>query len=160
MAIIISATLAAIICIPVGLIFGWVFDPIILVNVIKNLLWLILCWPYWLVWKRLLKRLWNRSSFVVAPAPQSYSSTVDIRMRQAALAEQNATDQTLVFDIDTEDNAQGSPTPPPSPREVLLRNVVPLMIREEFCTLIAPPWPPPLLVNVESSTRMIEESLA
>ena len=90
-AIIISATLAAIICIPVGLIFGWVFDPIILVNVIKNLLWLILCWPYWLVWKRLLKRLWNRSSFVVAPAPQSYSSTVvqsppQRIVRQASLA--------------------------------------------------------------------------
>ncbi|KOO28394.1 very low-density lipoprotein receptor-like protein [Chrysochromulina tobinii] len=31
-AIIISATVAAIICIPMGLIFGWVFDPIILVN--------------------------------------------------------------------------------------------------------------------------------
>ena len=115
-AIIISATLTAVICIPVGLIFGWVFDPIILVNVSKNLLWLILCWPYWLVWKCLLKRHWNRSSFVVAPAPQSCSSTVvDIRMRQAALAQQNAVDQTLVFDIDTEDIAQGSPSPPPSP---------------------------------------------
>ena len=75
-AIIITATLTAVICIPVGLIFGWVFDPIILVNVSKNLLWLILCWPYWLVWKCLLKRHWNRSSCVVAPAPQSSSSTV------------------------------------------------------------------------------------
>jgi len=75
-AIIISATLTAVICIPVGLIFGWVFDPIILVNVSKNLLWLILCWPYWLVWKCVLKRHWNRSSSVVAPAPQSSSSTV------------------------------------------------------------------------------------
>jgi hypothetical protein len=68
--------LTAVICIPVGLIFGWVFDPIILVNVSKNLLWLILCWPYWLVWKCVLKRHWNRSSCVVAPAPQSSSSTV------------------------------------------------------------------------------------
>jgi hypothetical protein len=114
--IVFSATVAAIICIPAGLIIGWVFDPIILVNVSKNLLWLILCWPYWLVWKCLLKRHWNRSSFVVAPAPQSCSSTVvDIRMRQAALAQQNAVDQTLVFDLDTEDIAQGSPSPPPSP---------------------------------------------
>jgi len=48
-----------------GLIFGWVFDPIILVNVGKNLLWLILCWPYWLIWKRFLKHLCNRPSVAV-----------------------------------------------------------------------------------------------
>ena len=63
--IVVGASAAAIICIPMGLIFGWVFDPIILVNVGKNLLWLILCWPYWLVWKRFLKRLCNRPSVVV-----------------------------------------------------------------------------------------------
>ncbi|KOO30351.1 hypothetical protein Ctob_011335 [Chrysochromulina tobinii] len=61
-AIVTGATVAAIICIPMGLIFGWVFDPIILVNVGKNLLWLILCWPYWLIWKRFLKHLCNRPS--------------------------------------------------------------------------------------------------
>ena len=61
-AIVTGATVAAIICIPMGLIFGWVFDPIILVNVGKNLLWLILCWPYWLIWKRFLKHLCDRPS--------------------------------------------------------------------------------------------------
>jgi hypothetical protein len=61
-AIVTGATVAAIVCIPMGLIFGWVFDPIILVNVGKNLLWLILCWPYWLIWKRFLKHLCDRPS--------------------------------------------------------------------------------------------------
>jgi Ca2+-binding EF-hand superfamily protein len=36
-----------------GLILTWLFDPIIIVNVSKNMAWFYLCWPYWLVWKRL-----------------------------------------------------------------------------------------------------------
>ena len=55
-AIIFSATVAAAICIPMMLIFTWLFDPIILVNVSKNLLWLAFGWPYWLVAKPLGKR--------------------------------------------------------------------------------------------------------
>jgi Ca2+-binding EF-hand superfamily protein len=38
-----------------GLILTWLFDPIIIVNVTKNMAWFYLCWPYWLVWKRLEK---------------------------------------------------------------------------------------------------------
>ena len=48
---------------------------------------------------------------------------------------------------------------PPSPRDVLLRNVVPLTMSVALWTVMAPPWPPPLFVNVESSTLMMAESL-
>jgi hypothetical protein len=51
--IIFGAGVAASICIPMGLILTWLFDPIIIVNVSKNMAWFYLCWPYWLVWKRL-----------------------------------------------------------------------------------------------------------
>ncbi|KOO28442.1 calmodulin-like protein 5 [Chrysochromulina tobinii] len=54
-AMIFGAGVAASICIPMGLILTWLFDPIILVNVCKNMAWFYLCWPYWLVWKRLEK---------------------------------------------------------------------------------------------------------
>jgi len=53
--IIFGAGVAASICIPMGLILTWLFDPIIIVNVSKNMAWFYLCWPYWLVWKRLEK---------------------------------------------------------------------------------------------------------
>jgi Ca2+-binding EF-hand superfamily protein len=52
-AMIFGAGVAASICIPMGLILTWLFDPIIIVNVSKNMAWFYLCWPYWLVWKRL-----------------------------------------------------------------------------------------------------------
>jgi len=54
-AMIFGAGVAASICIPMGLILTWLFDPIIIVNVSKNMAWFYLCWPYWLVWKRLEK---------------------------------------------------------------------------------------------------------
>jgi len=53
--IIFGAGVAASICIPMGLILTWLFDPIIIVNVSKNMAWFYLCWPYWLVWNRLEK---------------------------------------------------------------------------------------------------------
>ena len=53
--IIFGAGVAASICIPMGLILTWLFDPIIIVNVSKNMAWFYLCWPYWLIWKRLEK---------------------------------------------------------------------------------------------------------
>jgi Ca2+-binding EF-hand superfamily protein len=51
-AMIFGAGVAASICIPMGLILTWLFDPIIIVKVAKNMAWFYLCWPYWLVWKR------------------------------------------------------------------------------------------------------------
>ena len=60
--IIFGAGVAASICIPMGLILTWLFDPIIIVNVSKNMAWFYLCWPYWLVWKRLKKcYMWLRA---------------------------------------------------------------------------------------------------
>ena len=46
-AIIFGATVAAAICIPMMLIFSWAFDPIIYVNVSRNLLRMFFCWPLW-----------------------------------------------------------------------------------------------------------------
>jgi Ca2+-binding EF-hand superfamily protein len=60
--ILFGAGVAAAICIPTGLILTWLFDPIIIVNVSKNMAWFYLCWPYWLVWKRLKKcYMWLRA---------------------------------------------------------------------------------------------------
>ena len=61
--IIFGAGVAASICIPMGLILTWLFDPIIIVNVSKNMAWFYLCWPYWLVWKRLKNKcyMWLRA---------------------------------------------------------------------------------------------------
>ena len=42
----------------------------------------------------------------------------------------------------------------------MFKKVVPLTMMDEFHTVTAPPWPPALLVNVQSSTRTTDDSLA
>jgi len=46
-AIIFGATVAAAIVIPMMLIFSWAFEPIIYLNVSRNLLRMFFCWPLW-----------------------------------------------------------------------------------------------------------------
>jgi Ca2+-binding EF-hand superfamily protein len=85
--IIFGAGVAASICIPMGLILTWLFDPIIIVNVSKNMAWFYLCWPYWLVWKRLKKcYMWlrakcKRRSAKVAANSDGASSSMATRLQ-------------------------------------------------------------------------------
>lgn len=55
-AIVFGATVAAAICIPMMLIFAWLFDPIIFVNITRNLVRVIIGSPFWFC-RRCIKRL-------------------------------------------------------------------------------------------------------
>ena len=76
-ALVFAAAVAAAICIPMNLIFAWSFDPIIYVNVTRNLLRMVVFSPYWAAtW--LISRIRTERKAAVADSTMTVANSTDL----------------------------------------------------------------------------------